>query len=635
MLAKEAQDAFDDPNWVFEIKWDGYRAIAEITGNDVKLYSRNGISFKNSYPAIYSELKKIGQSVVLDGEIVVLNKDGKSDFQKLQHYEENTEFPLCYYVFDILSLNAIDLCDQPLRERKKILKKIMKQNGIIKYSDHVEGDGVRFFKAAQQKDLEGIMGKKADSLYHKGKRTREWLKIKHHHSQEAIVAGFTEPAGGRKYFGALVLAIKEGKNLRYVGHTGSGFSEKTLKETYDLLSPIKRNTSPFKELIKTNSPVTWVQPKYVCEIKFTEWTSDHKMRHPIFLQIRKDKNINDVTMEAIMPVKKSSKPALKKTPSPKKAVKGKPGQNVLDDEMNFGKVQVKTSNLSKIYWPKERITKGMLIDYYQEIADYILPYLKDRPESLKRNPNGINDVGFFHKDAGTNAPAWIQSKKIYSESVNKEIDYIICNDKPTLAYLNNLGCIELNPWNSTIKNIDRPDYMIIDIDPSEKNRFEQVVETANMVKEVLDNVGASSFCKTSGASGLHVFVPMGQKYSYEQVKEFAHLISAVTNERIPSFTTLERNLKKRGDKKIYLDYLQNRKGQTLASAYSVRPRIGATVSTPLEWKEVKKGLNPKDFTINTIFARLKKTGDLFKGIFGKGVDLQKALGNISPEKKTR
>jgi bifunctional non-homologous end joining protein LigD len=629
MLAKEVQNAFDDDNWIFEIKWDGYRAIAEITANDVKFYSRNGISFKNSYPAIFDELKKIKQKIVLDGEIVVLNKDGKSDFQKLQHYGENPEYPLCYYVFDILFLNTKDICDQPLIERKKLLKKILKETDVIKYSDHIVGEGISFFKAAQKKDLEGIMAKKADSNYYKGKRSSEWLKIKNHHSQEAIIAGFTEPTGARKYFGALVLAIKDGDKLKYVGHTGSGFTEKTLKETYNLLKPLIKKISPFVEQVKTNSPVTWVQPKYVCEIKFTEWTTDHKMRHPIFLQIRKDKNINEVTMAAIKPIEKESKPATKKATSSKNIKKEKPAGKTNNDELTFGKIKVKTSNVSKIYFPKEKITKGMVIDYYQQIADYILPYLQDRPESLKRNPNGINDPGFFHKDAGVDAPSWIKSKKIYSESAKKDIDYIICNDKATLAYLNNLGCIELNPWNSTIKTLDNPDYMIIDIDPSEKNNFDQVVETANAFKELLDKAGAESFCKTSGASGLHIYVPMGKKYSYDQTKDFAHLLCTFVSEKFPSFTTLERNLQKRGSKKIYLDYLQNRRGQTLACVYSLRPRAGATVSTPLQWKEVKKGLRPSEFTITTIFERLKKIGDLFKGVFGKNVDLEKALDNIS------
>ena len=307
---------------------------------------------------------------------------------------------------------------------------------------------------------------------------------------------------------------------------------------------------------------------------------------------------------------------------------GEKPKSKVDQEMIFGNIRVKTSNLSKIFWPKEKITKGMVIGYYQQISNYILPYLKDRPESLRRNPNGIKDEGFFHKDAGTDAPRWVKTKNIFSESVKKDIDYIICNDKATLAYLNNLGCIELNPWNSTIKSLDKPDYMIIDIDPSEKNSFDQVVETAIAFKEILDKAGMESFCKTSGASGLHIFVPMAKKYSYEPVKDFAHLLCRKVTEQFPSFTTLERNLQKRGDQKIYLDYLQNRRGQTVACVYSLRPKPGATVSTPLEWKEVKQGLSPANFTISNIFERLKEKGDLFKGVLGGNTDLKKALEKI-------
>lgn len=296
--------------------------------------------------------------------------------------------------------------------------------------------------------------------------------------------------------------------------------------------------------------------------------------------------------------------------------------------LTFGKIQVKVTNLHKIFWPKEKYTKGDVINYYQQIADYILPYLKDRPQSLFRTPNGINASGFFHKDAGDEAPEWVQSVPIYSESNDKDIDYIICNNSATLAYLNNLGCIEINPWNSTIKSPDHPDYMIVDIDPADNNTFDQVIEVANVVKEILDKAGAESFCKTSGASGLHIYVPMGKKYTYEQVKDFCHIIASMAHEQLPDFTTLERNLKKRGTNHIYIDYLQNRRGQTISSVYSLRPKPGATVSTPLLWKEVKAGLTPAQFDIKTIHKRLEKHGDLFSGVFGKGVDLLKCLKNI-------
>jgi bifunctional non-homologous end joining protein LigD len=404
-------------------------------------------------------------------------------------------------------------------------------------------------------------------------------------------------------------------------------------------------------------PVTWVKPELVCEIKFSEWTQDGKLRHPIFLHLRPDKKPEEVTKDSMKTISKATaekkaKAAKRKETKSKKPVSNTPakkGKTVLqkvekkgvkvnqaaarkkknEGTVKIGNIEVKVSNPDKIFWPEEGYTKGDVVKYYLEIADYILPYLKDRPESLKRNPNGINDQGFYQKDAGEAAPEWVDSMKIFSESVNKDIDYIICNNKATITYLNNLGCIELNPWHSTIMDLDKPDYIILDIDPSEKNTFEQVIEAANVINDILKRAKVESFCKTSGATGLHVYVPVGKQYTYDQVKDFAHLICMMANEELPEFTSLERNLKKRGKNKIYLDHLQNRRGQTIASAYSLRPHPGATVSMPLKWSEVKSGLSPKEFDIRSAPKRLKKIGDIFKGILGKGIDIQKCLKQLA------
>lgn len=298
---------------------------------------------------------------------------------------------------------------------------------------------------------------------------------------------------------------------------------------------------------------------------------------------------------------------------------------VSDEELTIDGEQLTFTNTDKIFWPEERYTKGDVIDYYNTVAPHVIKYLKDRPESLLRMPDGIKSPGFFHKDAGDRAPAWVKKYKMFSESADKEINYIVCNDRPTLLYLANLGCIEINPWNSRLKKIDNPDYLVIDIDPSEKNTFSQVVETANVIKDLLDKAGAVSFPKTSGATGIHVYVPLGAKYSYEQAKDFTHLIATLAQEQLPAFTSLERTLSKRGKNKIYIDYLQNRKGQTLSCVYSLRPKPGATVSTPLEWKEVKAGLHPTDFTIKNIMGRIKKKGDLFAGVLKGGINMKKCI----------
>ncbi len=658
MLAKDTDKPFSKPGWLYEIKWDGYRAIAELQNNDVKLYSRNGNSFTAAYPVVVEQLAALQLHAVLDGEIVVLNEDGKPDFQKLQHYDAYQNFPLIYYVFDLLELNGKKLYNLPLVERKQKLAEILPDNPVIKYSDHIEEKGEDFFELIKEKDLEGIMAKKEDSLYYPGKRSADWLKIKHHKSEEAIIAGFTAPRGGRKYFGALVLGAFVSGKLTYIGHTGSGFNTELLKEISAKLAPLIISKSPFDERVKTNMPVTWVEPQLVCEIKFTEWTSDGKMRHPIFLRLRTDKPANEVnttfsnTSAMKAPAKKTAaKPAAKRSALPKKETPAKASSKSKKAEISkqeaakpetenggkknektykFGKMQIKTTNRQKIFFPDEGITKGDIIDYYNTMADVILPYLKDRPESLFRTPNGIKQKGFFHKDAGDDAPVWVKHVPLFSGSTNKEIDYILCNNKATLLYMANLGCIEINPWHSSLKSLDNPDYLIIDIDPSDNNTYDQVVQAAKVVKGILDQAGAKGFCKTSGASGMHIYIPLGHKYNYDQAKDFANIVCMLASAQIPEFTTLERSLSKRSKDKIYMDYLQNRKGQTIACVYSARPKKGATVSTPLDWSEVKEGLSPADFTIFTVPERVQKIGDLFSPLLDpkNAIDLQKCLENL-------
>lgn len=294
----------------------------------------------------------------------------------------------------------------------------------------------------------------------------------------------------------------------------------------------------------------------------------------------------------------------------------------------MSKAKSTLTNLDKLYWPDEKITKGDLINYYESIAPFILPYLKNRPLSLKRNPNGIRDAGFFHKDAGDIAPSWVKTADIYAESTNKIIHYLVCNDVKSLLFIANLGCIEMNPWNSVTSNLDKPDYMVIDIDPSDKNTFDQVVEVALVIKEICKQAKIEGFCKTSGSSGMHVYFPCKRRYNYETVRDFAEVIATLVTEHLPDFTSVERSLKKRKKTEIYIDFLQNSRGQTLASAYSARPKPGATVSTPLEWKEVKKGLHPSMFTIKNIGKRVDKKGDLFKGVLGKSIDIPGALKRL-------
>ena len=324
---------------------------------------------------------------------------------------------------------------------------------------------------------------------------------------------------------------------------------------------------------------------------------------------------------------KIKQPVKKSNTNPPRVRKNPSKIETSNNTINVNGHTLKLSNQDKVYWPKEKITKGQVLEYYNSISKYILPYLKDRPQSLKRNPNGITDKGFYHKDEGDAAPDWVQRIALYSESTNKDINYILCNDKATLLYLNNLGCIEINPWNSRVNHLDHPDYLVIDIDPSDSNSFDEVIDTALVLKEILDQAEVASYCKTSGATGLHIYVPLGSAYDYQQARSFAELVATLAQEQLPQTTTLERSLSKRKNR-IYIDYLQNSRGQTLSSVYSLRPVPGASVSTPLAWKEVKQGLRPAQFNIQTLPRRLDKVGDLFNKVLKEKSNLQRALKRL-------
>jgi bifunctional non-homologous end joining protein LigD len=613
MMAKLHERPFDDPKWIFEIKWDGYRAVTEIEGKEIKLYSRNGLSFANKYPDVFDELKKIKKRLVIDGEIVALDKNGMPNFQLLQQYGDHPEAELVYYVFDCLYVNGKSIENKPLLERKEILKKMLPESEIIRYCDHIEGQGKEFFKLMKKQGLEGMIAKRAGSVYRENYRSDDWLKVKQVQTLEAVIAGYTEPRNSRKHFGALVLGMYKKGKFTYIGHTGTGFDDKTLSYLYTKMQAQRIGHSPFKERVPLNGKATWLKPELVCNIKYSEETEGGILRHPVFMGLRIDKEAREISKEG-------------------QDIESKKDVHTETDNMDKTKTvngnKVTLTHIDKVYWPQEGYTKGDMIEYYDKVYKYISKYLKNRPESLRRTPNGITDEGFFHKDAGNAAPDWVDTYKMWSESANKEINYIVCNNKATLLYMANLGCIELNPWNSRIASVDNPDYLVIDIDPSEKNNFDQVVDTALTVKEIFDKCGCPAFCKTSGATGLHVYVPLGAKYSYDQARDFAHTIAMVTHEQLEDFTSLERSLSKRGKDKIYIDYLQNRPGQTLSCVYSLRPKEHAPVSTPLDWKEVKYGLKPADFNIKNTIARLEKKGDLFAPVLGKGIDMVKALKKL-------
>ena len=651
MLSTLIDKPFSNENWLYEIKWDGYRALAYMDKHHFELLSRNNLSFAEKYDPVTESLKALKMNAVLDGEIVAVDEKGLANFQLLQNWQTTRQGSLRYYVFDIIWLDGYNLSALPLIERKRIIQALIPADDpVVKYSDHVLRDGEQFFKVALKGGLEGIMAKKIASKYEAGNRGDTWLKIKVSQRQEVIIAGYTEPRRSRKFFGSLLLGVYKDDELIYVGHTGSGFNAKSLSQIHKKLQPLITKEPPFKNPPKTNMPATWVKPKLVCEIKFTEWTKDLQARHPIFMGLREDKNPKDITIEnskkmaGIIKNKSSKKGATKKAtaaPAKKKlnseTIKGESKKikpvsvfdvaNGVDQQMTINKKQLKFTNLNKLYWKKEGITKGDMLNYYAQIAPYILPYMKDRPQSLHRHPDGINGMSFFQKDIRGKVADWIPRHESFSESNNETIEYMVCNDEATLLYMANLGCIEMHPWHSRTQKPDNPDYCLIDLDPDKSNTYEQVMESAHLVKQLLDDVGADCYPKTSGSTGLHIYIPLGAKYSYDQSKQLAELIVTIVNGELPNTTSVLRNPEKRKGK-IYLDFLQNRESQTVAAPYSLRPKPNAPVSTPLDWSEVKKGLTSSTYTMHTIFDRLKKTGDIFYPVLGKGINLQSVLKKI-------
>lgn len=622
MMATLVDTPFSREGWLFETKWDGYRAIADVRKGKVELYSRNHLSFNKDYPKVVEALEKLSHDAVLDGEVVILKKDGTSDFQSLQNYKNDASGNLAYVAFDLLQLDGEDLQALPLIQRKELLKDMIVKLGskTVIYSDHVLNDSEKLYKTAKEKGWEGIIAKEAESLYAEGRRSMSWLKIKIVDEQEAIICGYTDPQGSRKKIGSLVLGVYDDKNeLQYAGNCGGGLNGALINELFDKMQPYRQKTSPFKEKIRTNTPVTWVKPELVCQVKFSSWTSDRRLRQPIFLGLRKDKPAKEVHKETA----KSTKMATKKA-----AVNAAPATTHEKERVvTLNGKKVTLTNQQKLYWPDEKITKGTLLDYYLEMADYVLPYLKDRPLSLHRFPNGINDPGFYQKDIDTaTVPEWLKTVQLHAASASRDVDYLVCNNAATLAYMVNLGCIEINPWLSRVKNLDNPDYLVLDLDP-ENIAFKHVVETALAIKELLDQLKVKAFCKTSGASGLHIYVPTGGKYNYETCRLFAEYVAKQVQQQLPDITSVIRTKSKR-NKKVYIDYMQNSRGQTIASPYSVRPKPGATVSAPLNWDELTDDLAISDFNIGNMADRIKDVGDLWKDIDKTKNDLRKAIQQI-------
>src|SRR5687768_11219619 len=641
--------------WTFEPKYDGIRVLAYATSQSAKLVTRNGKDKAQQFPEIVAALKKLAsqtkRSLVLDGEIVALIDGEPARFQQLQsrmHVKEVTVIehhsssaPAALILFDMLVDGDDILIREPWTERRaRLVKRIGKRESAqLRVTDSSEGDGKKMLENARRQGWEGIIAKKTDSRYEPGNRSRAWLKLKIEFRQEFVIGGYTEPRNSREYIGALLLGYFDHDRFIYVGHTGGGFTRQGLVEMYKKLKPLEVKTSPFEETPKTNERAHWVKPKIVVEVKFNEWTSDRRLRQPIFLGVRDDKPATKVGLEAPSVQKKATKSGsvarrkpragaaaraktAKKRTAPKAGRAKRDATSIVeqltaieekgrDGTLDFGGGQsLKVSNLSKVFFPKEKYTKGDVMRYYASIFDLILPTVRDRPLVLRRFPNGIEGEAFYQQKASETTPREVRVEILANDEGEKQPRYI-GGDLLTLLYTIQLGAISVDPWHSRIQTCDYADYTIIDLDPGPRANFERVKQVARWAKRVIDDFGLHAALKTSGSSGLHIYLPLPPRTPNDAATLVAQMIATKVAEAHPKESTIERFVKARGGATVYVDYLQNIKGKTVAGPYCVRARPGATVSTPLEWDELTEDLEPRNFNIANAPDRFAKVGDIW------------------------
>jgi bifunctional non-homologous end joining protein LigD len=606
MLATLADAVPPGAEWLHEVKWDGYRAIVTIAGGEAELTSRNGNSLTARFESV---ARAVVQAVktpdcILDGEVCALDGQGRASFSAMQQGSG----PLVLYLFDVLEVEGEPLIELPLTERRERLEALVdRRNRTVRVSDAFD-DGGALLDAATAQALEGIVSKRADSRYEPGRRSRNWLKVKTQGRQELVVAGYTKGQGRRAAgFGSLVLGVNDGGGLRWAGNVGTGFDDREIKRLLGVLEPLRRDESPFAEVPKMprvrKGDVVWVDPKLVAEVRFAEWTHDGRLRAPVYQGLREDKEASEVQRE--------------RAPIP--------------EEIGRGKRVLKLSNLDKPFWPEEGITKGDLLAYYRDIAPVLVPHLKDRPFTMKRYPDGWKGKFFFQKDAPKHMPDWIPTAQFEASTRDRPpkrrlIDFAIVNDDLALLWMVNMGCVDMNTWYSRVDKPSRPDWVLFDLDPSPDVGFPETIQVALLIKETLDLLELTSFAKTSGSEGIHVLVPVGRRHTYGETREFSEVVAGAIARAHPGLATTEwTKAKRRG---VLIDSNQNGEGKTIASAYSVRPKQGAPVSTPLRWEEVNESLDPSGFTMDVVLDRVARDGDLFEGVLTTKQSLSAALRTL-------
>jgi bifunctional non-homologous end joining protein LigD len=613
MLATLAKEVPKGKEWLYEVKWDGYRAIVDVHGGAATLTSRNGNDLTGRFESVAKAIERAVKTpdCVLDGEVCALDDEGRATFSAMQQGKQGTRY--IFVAFDLLEVEGEPWIDRPLTERHERLAALLdRRNRTVQLSEAFD-DGEALYHAAQQQRFEGIVAKRQDSRYAPGRRTRDWLKIKTHGRQEFVVAGYTKGQGRRSgRFGSLILGYYDDKGeLQYAGNVGTGFTDEEIEQLLAKLKPLERAAPSFREVPKMpkvrRDAIVWVEPKLVAEIEFVEWTHDGRLRAPSYQGLREDKAADDVAREEPEPME----------PIP--------------TEIRKGKRRLKLSNLDKPFWPDEGITKGDLLAYYRDVARVAVPHLKDRPFTMKRYPDGAYGKFFFQKDAPKHMPDWIPTVELTvstreSPRQQRRIRAPLVNDELVLLWMVNMGCIDLNAWYSRVDKPHRPDWVLFDLDPSDDVGFKETVEVALLVKQALDALELESVVKTSGSDGIHVLVPIARRHTYDDTREFSAIVaSALARTHRGLVTTEWSRAKRRG---VLIDSNQNGEGKTIASAYSVRPRASAPVSTPLRWDEVTEKLNPQDFTMDVVRSRIEEHGDLFEPVLHGRQSLSQALKAI-------
>lgn len=618
MLATLTEEPPSGPGWLYEIKWDGVRAMVFLENAQVRICGRKGNSIAKQYPELSGITSQVrAESAILDGEIAAVDANGRPSFERIQPRimasdagaiaQLSRTRPVVFFAFDLLYWNGYDLRSVNLAARRSLLERITSSGTVLRLSEAFHADPRELLQVVRSQGLEGIVAKRETSRYESA-RSKHWYKIKAIRQQEFVICGYT--IGEREHFGALLLGIWDAGKFVFAGSVGTGFDNKLLKQLRERLDALRPARCPFPAEPALPQPIVWTRPELVATVKYLEWTGEGRLRAPVFAGIRQDIEPGEcVRTEA----------------EPKRPPLFTPGAAEETIDVDGRKFQVK--NLNKVFYPDDGVTKRDVIEYYNAVAGCLLPHWKDRPLSLRRYPDGITVEGFFQKNsAESKFPEWVRQETILAED-GRMRKQVIGNGRAELLYLANLGCIDQNPWMSRIGSLDNPDFLLIDLDPYECG-FDRIVEAAQLVRRMLEEIGLRGFPKTTGGDGMHIYVPLEPVYSYEQSRAFTEVLARLAVRQRPELFTTPRSVGRREKGRVYFDYLQNARGKTISAPYVLRAYPGAPVATPLDWSEVKRGLDPKQFHIRNAVARFHGTGDLFAPVLQLKQRLEDALERL-------